>query len=233
VFSNRPLRERFLALLPPGLADRVHRRSAVVAMGVDPSALGPPVSRRSARRRLDVAGRFVVGFLGRCVPVKGLDLLVRALEGLPGAILAVAGEGPDLEGARRIAKRSGVDLRPLGRVEGHDRSAFFAACDVLALPSVVLPSGRTEGTPVVVLEALSQGLPVVASDVGGVSEVIRDGRTGYLVPPGDVPALAARLSALGRRPAVRRRMAKAAAIAGRCHHWDRVGPRLAELVLAP
>ena len=141
--------------------------------------------------------------------------------------------GPDLAEARRLAERSGVDLRALGRVEGQDRSSFFAACDVLALPSVVLASGRTEGTPVVVLEALSQGIPVVASNVGGVSEVVSEGRTGHLVPPGDVPALTARLSALSRRPAVRRTMAKAAAIAGRRHHWDRVGPRLAELVLAP
>jgi glycosyltransferase involved in cell wall biosynthesis len=201
-------------------------------MGIDPSALGAPVSRRVARRRLDVAGRFVVGFLGRCVPVKGLDRLVQAAASVPGAVLAVAGEGPELERAQALAARSGVDLRPIGPIEGRARAGFFAACDVLALPSIVLPSGRTEGTPVVLLEALSAGLPVVASDVGGVASVVADGRTGFVVPAGDVSLLADRLRFLGERSTLRRRMSRAAADAGRMHHWEHVGPRLSDALMS-
>ncbi len=233
IFTNERLRGRFLALLRPALREATIAKSTVLAMGIDPAALGPAVSRRSARRRLDVAGRFVVGFLGRCVPVKGLRLLVQAASRVPDAVVAVAGAGPELEAARRAAAKAGVDLRALGPVEGPARTGFFAACDVLALPSVVLPSGRTEGTPVVLLEALSQGLPVVASDVGGVPDVLSHGETGYVVPAGDVASLANHLRQLGDRPTLRRRMARAAADAGRRHHWDHVGPELAAALLTP
>lgn len=233
LFTNARLQRRFLALLPNRLGDTASAKSAILAMGVDPDALGPHVPRRVARRRLDVAGRFVIGFLGRCVPVKGLDLLVQAAARIPGAVVAVGGQGPALEPARRAALAAGLELRCLGPVAGPDRAGFFSACDVIALPSVVLPSGRTEGTPLVVLEALSLGVPVVASDVGGVAEVIRHGRTGFVVPPGDVAALSAHMRALGERPKLRRRMAAAAARDGLGHHWSEVGPRFAHAVLSP
>lgn len=232
VFTSDRLRSRFMALIGPEAAAQAMERTAVVPMGVDPDLLGPASARPAARRRLDVAGRFVVGFLGRCVPVKGLDRLIAAMSRMPNAVLAVAGEGPELDRARHGAAQAGVDLRALGPVEGSARSAFYAACDVLALPSIVLPSGRTEGTPVVVLEALTMGLPVVASDVGGVPEVLEDGVTGFVVPPGETAALADRLNRLATHPSLRRNMARAARAAGRRHRWDYVGPHLASLLLS-
>ena len=71
-----------------------------------------------------------------------------------------------------------------------DVSPFYAACDVIAL------SSANEGTPVTIIEALAAGVPVVSTDVGGVRDVVEDGRSGFLVPPGDTAALAAALDRL-------------------------------------
>jgi len=231
VITSARLRGRLCRLVGPRLARRVRARSVLQPMGVDLSALGPLPPRSAARRQHGVAGRFTVAFLGRVVPVKGLAHLVRAVAGIPDAVVLAAGDGPSLPAARAQAAALGVDLRCLGTVEGTRRAAFLAASDVLALPSVVLPSGRTEGTPVAMLEALAVGLPVVASDVGGVPDVIEEGRTGFVVPPGAESVLGERLARLAARPSLRRRMARAALEAGAAYSWESVGPRLASLLL--
>lgn len=131
----------------------------------------------------------VVGSLGRLEPQKAYDVLVRALQELPGATAVVVGEGSERSRLEELARSVGVD----GRLElpgwGDDARHRLTTFDVFVLPS------RWEGLPLVVLEAMLAGLPVVASDVGSVSEAVVDGATGLLVPPGDAPALAA---ALGR-----------------------------------
>ena len=80
---------------------------------------------------------------------------------------------------------------------------YYAAFDALILPSA------NEGTPVSAIEALAGGRPVVATDVGGVPDVVRDGVDGFLVEPGDVDALADRLAELAADPELRRRMGEA------------------------
>ena len=87
--------------------------------------------------------------------------------------------------------------------ERDDARAFLAQADVYALAS------HWEGLPRSILEAMSASLPVVASDVGGVSETVRDGVNGFLVPRADVPVLAERLGRLLRDPTLRRAMGRA------------------------
>jgi glycosyltransferase involved in cell wall biosynthesis len=185
--------------------------AAVCPMGVTPPA---PMDRAEARRRLGLDGRPVVAFLGRLVPIKGIDVLCRATAGL-GAWLAVGGHGP--------LRPEGPHVRRLGEVRGRDRDALFAAADVLAVPSRTLANGRGEGAPQVVLEALAAGVPLVASDVPGVRELA--GETAVLVPPGDAAALAIALRAALAPPGNAARVAAGRRRAA-SYDWDRVGHRL-------
>lgn len=129
-------------------------------------------------------------FSGRLSPEKNLSAALRALAALPGGTrLLVAGDGP----LRAVLEQEASLLGIADRVEflgfRKDVGELYAGALGLCLPSL------KEGLPNAVLEALSSGLPVVASRVGGVPELIRDGETGLLVEPGDVPALA---KAMGR-----------------------------------
>jgi glycosyltransferase involved in cell wall biosynthesis len=129
------------------------------------------------------------------------------------AVLCMVGDGPDRAALEQRARELGVirDTLFLGYQE--DVAPFYAAFDALVLPS------SNEGTPVSVIEAMAAGRPVVATRVGGVPDVVRDGEDGFLVETGETDALAERLERLARDPALRDRMG--------VHGRERVLPRYA------
>jgi glycosyltransferase involved in cell wall biosynthesis len=161
--------------------------------------------------------RFVVGWIGRMTGVKRTDDILLALRGLRDrgvdACLLMVGDGPDRDQTERRAKELGVVRECFFLGYQDDVTGFLAAFDAF-----VLPSGN-EGTPVSAIEALGAGRPVVATRVGGVPDVVRDGVDGYLVEAGDVAGLAEALARLAADPELRDRMGAA----GR----ERVLPRYA------
>src|SRR5437867_4615988 len=218
-----PLRSRLFLLLERRLAARTTALIAVspqvrddlVALGVAPPErfavirLGIELDERVAatqngrlesRRYLGIpADRFAVGWIGRMTPVKRTDDVLLAFKRLRDdgvdAVLCMVGNGPDREQLERRAHELGVvrDTLFLGYQE--DVAPFYAAFDALVLPS------SNEGTPVSVIEALGAGRPVVATRVGGVPDVVRDGVDGFLVDPGATGELADRLAELAPDPA--------------------------------
>jgi glycosyltransferase involved in cell wall biosynthesis len=151
-------------------------------------------------------GAFELLFAGRLVERKGVHLLLDALARLadgPPVMLHVVGDGPErprLEArARELGLGAGVFFH--GFVPREALELRMATCDAFVLPAVVDAKGDTEGLGVVLLEAMSYGKPVVASAAGGIVDIVRNGRNGYLVPPGDAAALAGAVARLMRDPA--------------------------------
>ena len=128
--------------------------------------------------------------VGNLYPVKDHATLLRALARLPAARVAIAGRGDQEEPLRRLAAELGLSDRVHLLGLRDDVETVFAAADVFVQPSL------SEGLPLAVLEAMANGLPVVATRVGGIPEAVVDGKTGLLVPPGDPAALAAALAAV-------------------------------------
>lgn len=151
--------------------------------------LATATDRDAARSELGLPGEgTVVLCLGSLSAEKRVDLAIRAVAGMPGTpILLVVGDGP---------QRSNLEL--LGAQLLGDRAVFVGRCDdpylALAACDVVVIPSETEGQPAVAIEAGLSGRPVVATRVGGVSEIVRDGLTGVLVAPLDHQALAAGLT---------------------------------------
>lgn len=121
--------------------------------------------------------------LGRLVPVKGLDLLLEALAGLPQVELHLCGDGPQRPALEAQARELGMSAVFHGVVTGQARDAILSRSHGFVMPSRRLPGGRTEGAPVALLEALSLGLPVVATSVGGIPELLRGRQGAWLVEP--------------------------------------------------
>jgi glycosyltransferase involved in cell wall biosynthesis len=143
---------------------------------------------------------FVVGWVGREGAQKRSEQLPQIASRLEReATLAVMGHGI-------VQSAAGRELREMGSVviSGGDPLGLYAACDAFVVTS------RWEGFPLVVLEAMRAGLPVVSYDIGGVGEQVRHGDTGFLVEPGDAIALAERLRELARDPKLTKRMGEAA-----------------------
>jgi glycosyltransferase involved in cell wall biosynthesis len=180
----------------------VSRSVAERVVGTQPQVVYPGVPAPETPgprplRSASAAGR-IVGTAARLLPLKGLGYLLRAIASLreefPNLILEIAGSGPERAALEQEAREIHLSeaVRFLGWVE--DLAPVLARWEVFALPSL------EEGFPVAALEAMAAGLPVVASAVGGIPELIEDGRTGWLVPPQDPEALAGRLRQLLRDP---------------------------------
>lgn len=160
----------------------------VIPMGVEPERFARPAPAPDRARN--------VLFLGRLVPVKGVEVLIDAMARVPDATLHVAGAGP-LEASLKLrARLLGGRVVFHGLLRGDAKREALGRAGVLVVPSRILPTGyggRTEGLPVAVLEGMAAGCLVIASDVGGIGEVLRDGWNGLLVKQDDAEALAGRI----------------------------------------
>lgn len=178
VAVSRPIAER---LVHAGVAPSAMR---TIANGL-PAKSGLSRGRAEARAalRLPPSGP-VVGWVGRVSSEKGPDIMVRATVHLPPKVsLCVIGDGPELEPTRALARTLGLAERVHFCGALPSAASYLSAFDLLAL------SSRTEGTPMVILEAARASIPVVATAVGGVPDVLgQDG--GWLVPSEDPEALA-------------------------------------------
>jgi glycosyltransferase involved in cell wall biosynthesis len=175
-------------------------------------------------------GRPVIGVVARFFPVKGQAALIAALPRLlqhrPDALVVFVGDGPERKACEALARKLGIEraVRFLG--QRHDVPELMNCFDVVAMPS------RSEGLPLAAIEAMAAGVPVVATDVGGISEVVTHHRVGLLAPAGDVAALVGLICQLLDDQVGRHRMAAAAlGDAGRFSVHEHV-QRLREIYLA-
>ncbi|HEV8630437.1 MAG TPA: glycosyltransferase family 4 protein, partial [Thermoanaerobaculia bacterium] len=183
-------------------------RIRLIPSGVDLERYRPAVKSEAALAALGIpAGAFVVGYSGRLAiekrPQRFVALADR-LRGDPRLVFLMTGAGP-LEGQVRMqieGLRPGHRLQLLGNVP--DVQEVLALYDVLVLPSSL------DGRPVVVLESLAMGIPVVASKVGGLPELVRDGESGFLCEPEDFEGCARRIRWLADHPQEHARMKLAA-----------------------
>ena len=178
---------------------------SVIRLGIDlEQRVGTNGHGGELRRLFGIpASRFVVGWIGRMTLIKRVPDILAAFAELRGsgveATLCLVGDGPDRAQIEQLAHDLGI-VRDVLFV-GYQRSvgAYYSLFDTLVLASA------NEGTPVVAIEALAAGTPVVSTRVGGVPDVVSDGETGILVDEGDVPSLARALEKLARDPALRGR----------------------------
>jgi glycosyltransferase involved in cell wall biosynthesis len=173
----------------------------------NPAPEVPPLpSRENLRAEVGFDGRTLV-FAGRLGPQKALGVLLQALTHVPEVSLVVAGDGPERVALERLAGELSLDGRVsfLGAVSREQVLRLFRAADASVLPSA------WENFPHTVVEALAVGCPVIATAVGGVPEVVRDGENGLLVAPGDSTALASAIQRFFEDDALRTKLAAAAA----------------------
>jgi glycosyltransferase involved in cell wall biosynthesis len=150
------------------------------------------------------AGEIRLVFIGRLDPVKGIRVLFSALEPLfremPGLKLTVAGDGPDRARLESAAEAFGERVRFTGYLTQAQVAGTLAESDILVLPSFA------EGVPVILMEAMATCVPVIATQVAGVGELVRHGENGLLAPPGDVETLREHIATLARDENLRTKM---------------------------
>ncbi len=175
-------------------------RVSVIPNGVDTSKFAPIRDVAAARREISIDGRApVVGIVAALRPEKNHELFLemarRVVRQLPDARFLIVGDGLRREALEQRANEMSLASNKMFLGSRSDVPRLLAAMDVFALTSHV------EANPISILEAMSVGRPVVATNVGSIHEAVVEGETGHLVPPGDANRLAERvLSLLNDRP---------------------------------
>lgn len=189
-----------------GLGEEVGRKVVVIPHGVD-------LDRFAAIARRPEPGRLLS--IGRLVSKKGFDVLLRSVallreEGLD-LTCRIIGDGPLQKELEELAATLGVADRVVfgGARPQLELLEELAGAQVFVLSPVLMPDGDRDGVPNVLIEAMASGIPVVASEISGIPELIRDNDTGLLVPAADPKALADALRRLLTDPGLRRRIANA------------------------
>jgi glycosyltransferase involved in cell wall biosynthesis len=188
-----------LGVMPP-------HKISVIPSGIDLRRfLGARVDRLSKRRELGLpSAALTVGFVGWLLPIKGVSFLVRAMPDIlarhPESFLVLVGKGDHEATLRSLTDSLGLNGRVLFLGWRPDVEEILPCLDLLVLPSL------NEGMGRVVLEAMAAGVPIVASRVGGVPDLVWDGQNGLLVPPADSGALKRAICQLFRDEPRRRRM---------------------------
>jgi colanic acid/amylovoran biosynthesis glycosyltransferase len=193
IVLSEAMRERLLSLgCPPALL-HVH------PLGVDTS--------RFAFRKRNSPGEVVrILTVGRLVEKKGIEFALRAVaQVVPDYTKLrydIIGDGPLRDSLERLSRALQLEhvVRFLGPVEEAGVAEAMDRADLFVLPSITAADGDEEGTPTVLIEASSCGLPIVSTRHAGIPEVVVDGISGFLVPERDVPALAERIRLLLERP---------------------------------
>lgn len=167
------------------------------------TVLPNPTPDRAVTPTIADPGTFV--FVGRLTPQKDLGVAIAAVASVPAARLLVVGDGPERPRLEELARRSGANGRItfLGSLPRDEALALVAGSDAALLTSA------WENFPHAAVEALSVGVPVVSTAVGGVPEIVRDGVNGLLVPPGSSESVAAALTRLLVEPKLRSQLAAA------------------------
>jgi glycosyltransferase involved in cell wall biosynthesis len=207
-------------------------KASVLPMGVDTLLFSVHPRDLAGRVRMGLGGGPLLLFVGRLVEKKGVQYLIEAMpevvHQVPDVQLLIVGEGDLSYDLRALVRSQQMEkvVRFLGRADHDEIPAYLAMCDWLVVPSIVDAAGQTEGMPVVLLEALASGRPVVASRVAGIPDLVVDGENGFLARPGD-PVDLARQIVLAICEPDWQRFSDAARRAAESHDWTCVADQYA------
>ncbi len=229
------VKRRFLELASLDSDPKAAEKILVQPMGVD-TKIFEGLDMESLRREYSYNEEFIILFVGRFAEKKGIKFLLESIRILVSdsskARLLLAGTGP-LERTLKEKTESlniGQHVTFMGWVKRERLAELYLLSDLVVVPSIVTSSGDTEGMPTAIAEAMAAGKPVVASDVGGIRDVVVDGYNGFLVRAKDPAGIAARVSELMSNPQLREEISRHAALSGKNYDWALVGRRYADLL---
>jgi glycosyltransferase involved in cell wall biosynthesis len=215
---------------------KLGKQVTIIPNGVDCERFHPNVNATRLRQNLRIKGRFVLLFVGALTKwhrYKGLDILLRSLRMAADQdldlSLVIVGDGNLGHEYHRMAEdlRLQENVIFAGDVSDDDLPQYYGLAGALVLPS----KDMSEGFGLTLLEANASGKPVIASRVGGIPSVVRNGHNGYLVPPNDPKALAEAILRLKRDPRQSEEMGRNGRAVAELHDWKAVAEQTEKVYL--
>lgn len=202
--------------------------------GINIKEFSVPYTKEECREKLGLTYKNIILFVGNIYPYKGTDVLIKAMpkiiKEIPDTKLVFVGKGILKESLNVLSMKLAVNknISFAGFVEdAFEKAMYYKAADVF-----VLPSTGPEIFGIVILEAMACGVPIVASKIGGIPDIVKDGENGLLVPPGDSEALADAIIYLLENEDIRVKMGKNGRKKVKDYSWDKVAEKTENIYLS-
>lgn len=228
--------ERLLKLVQSKILNSLKNKMEIVPMGVDTSTFRTNADKNELKIKHDIKSRNVLLFIGRLAEKKGLDYLIKAMPEIvsknPNTSLMICGDGPLRKESEEHVKKMNLEkfVRFAGYVNSKEKMDYLSLSDTLIVPSIVTQSGDTEGLPVVILEGLAAGKPVVASDVSGIKDAIKDGQNGFLVKQKNSDQIAEKVLELIDKQELATRFSNSAIKTAKEYDWKIVSRKFGRII---
>ncbi|AKJ39837.1 glycosyltransferase [Methanosarcina barkeri] len=227
--------EELLECVSPSVKKKVSAKIKIFPMGVNLN-ICKYKNLDSLKERYGTKDKFVVLFVGRLVEVKGCEYLIQAFTNLsnkiPNIQLLIVGDGPLETSLKEMVKNLNLQdfIRFEGSVEHQIIVEYYSICDVIVVPSIVDSLGFQEGLPVVLLEALTLGKPIISSRTKGVMEVIQENYNGILVDQKDSKQISSEILKLFENPRMIEKLSKNALESSKEYDWDIIASKYVKLI---
>jgi N-acetyl-alpha-D-glucosaminyl L-malate synthase BshA len=201
--------------------------SIVIPNGIDTSKY--KLNRKKIRQNFGLKNEKIILYIGTLKPVKGVKYLIAAFkkisEEFPNTKLFIVGDGSERPKLEKLSKKLRLEDKVIffGKKSNDEIPNFAIASDILVLPSL------SESFGVTLLEAMAAGLPIVASKVGGVPEIIKEGRNGFLVKPKNPAAIADRLKVLLENPDIRKKISRNNLKDVKKYSWNKIAKEIEKI----
>ncbi|ETA66808.1 glycosyltransferase [Methanolobus tindarius DSM 2278] len=225
-----------LSILPPNVSESASRKLHIIPMGIDPSKLISNETTNDLKLKYELNDSFVVLFVGRLVEVKGCKYLINAfkdvVEEYSKAKLIVVGSGYMEEELKELVAFHSLNEKVLfsGFVSSDLISDYYNLADIVVVPSIVDSSGFQEGFPVVVMESLVTGKPIIATKTNGIMEIIHDEYNGILVEQKNENQISDKILKLIQNPDLRKKLSANALQDAKKYEWGVVASNYYKLL---
>lgn len=199
----------------------------VISMGCDTSRFGKQYRQENY---FNQNGKKVVLYVGRLAEKKGVKYLIEAVDDID-CKLVIVGDGPLREELQNQAKRTKIDVEFLGSKTHDELKVIYASADIFVAPSITAKDGDVEGVPTAIMEAMASGLPIIASDSGGISELIKDGENGILTEEKNISQLSENIKLILDNEELAKQFAKEASVSSKQIDYTELAKKYADLIM--
>lgn len=223
--------DRLLELVSPKMLNNIKTKIEIIPMGVNTNQFKVHKGKKDLKAEYNILSKNVLLFIGRLADKKGIIYLIDALPYIisksPDTVLIICGNGPLRDECKKLVMRIGMGdfVKFTGYISDKEKIDYLSMVDLLIVPSIVTPDGDTEGLPVVILEGLSMGKPIIASNVGGIKDVIKNGINGFLVEQKNALMIAEKVSELISNKDLMLQFSKSSLKTAEEYDWNIIGKR--------
>lgn len=227
--ANALKRAEYITVVSKDLKTELEKRYNVkdveiIPMGCDIKKFSPDNRREDCFDK----NKKTILFVGRLAEKKGAKYLIKAMKNID-ANLVIVGDGPEKDNLVKYAQVVKEKVTFVGPKNKTELATMYASCDLFCVPSIIAKDGDKDGLPVALVEAMASGAPVVGSNIGGIGEIIEDGKNGYLVRPKDVEELSEKINKLLSDEDTRKMMSKNARETALKYDFEEIGKQYRDL----